>query len=77
MVNNKGTNHQKAISERLRKAREDAGLSQIQAALALKKPQWFVSRSETGTRRVDAVELIQFGKVYNKSLNYFLQDYLD
>jgi transcriptional regulator with XRE-family HTH domain len=71
------SNPQKIISEKLRKAREDAGMSQTQAALALRKPQWFVSRSETGTRRVDVGELIQFGKIYNKPLNYFLQEYLD
>ena len=70
-------NPQKVISEKLRKAREDAGMSQAQVAQALGKPQWFVSRSETGTRRVDIVELIQFGKAYNKSLNYFLQEFLE
>jgi transcriptional regulator with XRE-family HTH domain len=77
MVEKGVSNTQKVISEKLRKAREDAGMSQAQVALALKKPQWFVSRSETGTRRVDVGELIRFGKVYNKPLNYFLQEYLD
>jgi len=71
------SNPQKVISERLRKAREDAGMSQAQVALALGKPQWFVSRSERASRRVDIVELIQFGKVYNKPLNYFLQEFLE
>jgi transcriptional regulator with XRE-family HTH domain len=67
----------KVIRERLRQAREQAGMSQADSATLLNKPQWFVSRSETGTRRVDIDELIQFGKIYSKPLRYFLEGFLD
>jgi transcriptional regulator with XRE-family HTH domain len=67
----------KIIRERLRKAREEAGLSQSEAASRLHKPQWFVSRSETGARRVDMGELVEFGKVYAKPISYFLDELQD
>jgi ribosome-binding protein aMBF1 (putative translation factor) len=67
----------KIIRERLRQARETVGLSQAEAASQLNKPQWFVSRCETGERRVDVAELVEFGKVYSKPLRYFLEELLD
>ena len=36
--------------------REAAGLSQMQLANALRKPQPFISKVETGVRRIDVVE---------------------
>ena len=44
----------------LRKTRENAGLTQVQAAAKLKRPQSYVSKCESGERRVDVVELMQF-----------------
>jgi len=48
----------------LRRAREEAGLTQNEAARRLHRPQSFVSKCESGERRVDVVELIQFCRVY-------------
>lgn len=73
----KATIDSKIIRERLCKAREESGLSQMEAARRLNKPQWFVSRSETGARRVDVPDLVEFGKAYGKPLRYFLDGYLD
>lgn len=61
----------KQFLQRLRAARLEAGLSQEQVAARLGKPQSFVSRSETGERRVDVVELQAFAKVYGKTLEFF------
>jgi len=44
----------------LRATRSDAGLTQVQLAVRLKKPQTFVSKSELGERRLDLWELIDF-----------------
>ena len=57
--------------ERLRKVRLEAGLTQVQAAQKLKKPQSYVSKIERGERRIDIVELQQFLKIYKKGLSDF------
>lgn len=51
----------------LRKARQDAGLTQAQAAMKLKRPQSFVSKCESGERRVDVVEFVAFCAAYEVS----------
>ncbi len=59
---------------RLRQAREDAGLTQVQAAAKLRKPQSFVSRCETGERRVDVLEFEDFVKVYGAAATDLLPE---
>jgi transcriptional regulator with XRE-family HTH domain len=58
--------------ERLRKAREEAGLTQVQVAKKLKRPQSHISNVESGQQRVDVVELKRFAKIYKQDTNYFL-----
>lgn len=41
----------------LRQLRRDAGLTQVEVARQLEVPQSFVSKYETGERRLDVVEL--------------------
>lgn len=41
----------------LRKARVEAGLTQMELALRLRVPQSFVSKYESGERRLDVLEL--------------------
>ncbi len=62
--------YQKLI-QRLRQARLEADLTQIEAGKQLKKPQAYISKIERGERRIDAVELDELAKIYNKSLDYF------
>jgi transcriptional regulator with XRE-family HTH domain len=59
--------------ERLRKARLDAGLSQLQVAKKIGRPQSHISNIESGQQRVDVIELKRFAKLYNKSINYFIK----
>jgi transcriptional regulator with XRE-family HTH domain len=56
---------------RLRAARDEAGLTQVEVAKRLRVPQSFVSKSETGERRVDVVELAGFARLYRKPLAFF------
>ena len=59
---------------RLKQARLDAGLTQSQVAAALERPQSFVSKCESGERRVDAVELEALAMLYGKPLRFFLPE---
>lgn len=59
--------------ERLRKAREEAGLTQVEVAKKLKRPQSHISNVESGQQRVDVVELQVFAKMYEKDITYFIK----
>lgn len=63
----------KAFTERLRSARLESGLMQVQVAKKLKRPQSYVSNIESGQQRVDVVELQKFAKLYGKEMNYFFK----
>ena len=41
------------------KTRESCGLTQVEVAHAIGRPQSFVSKAESGERRLDVVELLQ------------------
>jgi transcriptional regulator with XRE-family HTH domain len=56
---------------RLRTARLDAGLTQIQVAKKLRRPQSHISNIESGQQRVDIIELKRFAKMYGKDIRYF------
>lgn len=53
------TPEQDALVALLREARKAAGLRQVELADRLGRPQSFVSKIESGERRVDLVELRQ------------------
>jgi transcriptional regulator with XRE-family HTH domain len=59
--------------ERLRKAREEAGFTQVEVAKKLKRPQSHISNVESGQQRVDVVELQTFAKIYGKDITYFVK----
>ena len=57
-------NKYRAFLKRLRAARLAAGLTQAAVAARFGKRQNFVSKSETGERRVDVVEGVEFARLY-------------
>jgi transcriptional regulator with XRE-family HTH domain len=65
------TRRYRAFLQRLRQARRDAGLSQVEVARLLGRPQTWVSKCELGERRVDFVELDDFARAYRKPLEFF------
>ncbi len=62
------------MTVRLRQARVEAGLDQSAAARKFGRTQSFISKIESGQRRVDVFQLIRFMKIYGKPLNYFMGD---
>jgi transcriptional regulator with XRE-family HTH domain len=58
--------------KRLKKAREDAGLTQVEAAEELGCSQSWVSKIELGELRVEAMWLKRLAKLYGKKIEYFL-----
>lgn len=56
------------MRQRLRAAREAAGLTQVEAAQKLGLFQNFVSKCETGERRLDPIELAEFAELYGTTL---------
>ena len=72
MIKSAQTKEYADFALRLRKARLDAGLTQVQVAKKLKRPQSHVSNIESGQQRVDVVELRRFAKLYGKDVSYFI-----
>ncbi|MEM6518602.1 MAG: helix-turn-helix transcriptional regulator [Cyanobacteria bacterium P01_D01_bin.71] len=63
--------YQKFLTK-LKAARLEANLTQVQVASRLGVPQSFVSKCESGERRVDIIELLDFAEMYEKPLFYFV-----
>lgn len=57
--------------ERLRRARVDAGLTQVEMAKRVGRPQTWVSKCELGERRVDFVELEDWAAACGRPLGFF------
>jgi transcriptional regulator with XRE-family HTH domain len=62
----------KEFCRRLKQARREAGLTQVEVATRLKLPQSFIANCESGERRVDIIELQCLAEVYRKPIQYFL-----
>ena len=58
--------------QRLITAREKANLKQEDVAKLLGKTQSFISKLESGQRRIDLVQLKTFAKIYKKPFSYFI-----
>jgi len=63
----------KYLVRQLKKARMSAGLDQNQVAKLLRKTQSYVSKIESGQRRIDVVQLKNFARIYKKSLSFFVK----
>lgn len=59
--------------DQLKKARQEAGLGQVEVAKILGKTQFHISKIESGQRRIDVVQLKEFARIYKKDLNFFIR----
>lgn len=59
--------------EQLKKARQDMGFDQVTVAKKLGRTQSYLSKIESGQRRIDIVTLKEFAKIYQKSLDFFVK----
>jgi transcriptional regulator with XRE-family HTH domain len=59
------------LGERLKEAREYVGLKQDDVAKKLGIPRSALSNVEAGTRKVDAIELAQLAKLYQRPVAWF------
>lgn len=66
------TKDYKKVIEKLKKARVSAGLTQVEVAKILKKPQSYISKVERGDQRIDIIELKSLAKLYKKSVQCFI-----
>jgi len=55
--------------ERIKKARLESGLKQVDVARKMKRPQSYISRVESGEYRLDILEVKNFAKLYGKSVD--------
>lgn len=67
-INNEDYNQ---IVKRLKLARLNSGLTQVEVSRKLGRPQSFVSKIELKERRLDVAELKSFAKLYKKPISFF------
>lgn len=65
------TSRYRVFLDRLCRVRKEAGLTQTELALAVKRSQTWVSKCELGERRVDLVELEDLAEALGKPLEWF------
>ncbi len=63
----------KFVVEQLKKARLESGLDQEKVAELLGKTQSYISKVESGQRRIDVVQLKEFAKIYKKEVDFFIK----
>ncbi|OJI06412.1 hypothetical protein BK004_03655 [bacterium CG10_46_32] len=62
----------KQLIEKLKNARIEIGLDQVEVAERLNKTQSYISKVESGQRRIDIIQLKEFAKLYKKDIHYFI-----
>mgnify|MGYP000990790553 CR=1 FL=1 len=66
-------NYRKLLVQ-LKRAREERGLTQAEAARLVEMTQSTLSKCENGDRRIDIIELMRFAEAYEKDIEYFLPE---
>lgn len=72
MKNTIYTKEHKDLVEKLKKARVEAGMDQEMVAKLLGKTQSYVSKIESGQRKIDIIQLKELARIYKKNITYFI-----
>lgn len=72
MTKNAYSTHQQCLQALLRQIRQEAGMRQVDLALRLNQPQSYVSKYESGERRLDILELRQVCQAVGIGLSDFV-----
>lgn len=67
------TESHKNLVNQLIKARKQAKLRQQDAARKLSRTQSYISKIESGQRRIDTVQLKELAAVYKKKIRFFIK----
>jgi len=73
MIDIHSSEYQKFL-KKLIAARKECGMTQAKISEILQSPQPFISKCESVERRVDIIELKSFTEIYNKNINYFIDN---
>ena len=65
------SNRYQRLLRKLEEARKNTGLKQTEVADKLKKPQSYVSKIESGERKISFTELEDLSKIYSVPITYF------
>ena len=74
MPRDRSTTKQAEFREAIKKARKEAGLTQVILAGRLGRPQSFVSKYESGERRLDVVEFLEVARAVGFNPARFLAE---
>lgn len=66
------TKDHKYLVEQLKKARQEIDMDQKKVAELLGKTQSYISKIESGQRRIDVVQLKKLAKIYKKDITFFI-----
>lgn len=62
----------KYLVKQLKNARKEIGLDQSEVADLLGKTQSYISKIESGQRRIDVIQLKELAKIYKKDIKFFI-----
>lgn len=71
-MSNVHTTEYQSMLCKLISVRNETGITQKEVAGILQKHQSYVSKCESGERRIDVIELKKFADIYNKTLDFFV-----
>ena len=63
----------KLLVSKLIRARKERDIRQGDVAKLLGRTQSYVSKIESGQRRVDIIQLKEFAKIYKKDISFFVK----